>query len=88
MSGRFEDAKGAAEEMAGRVERTAGEVVKSVSHTTAKVRDRAQDMMGDVDLDSARDAVERHTRANPLLAVLVASAVGLLIGRLILPRRS
>ena len=87
MSGRLDDAKSTAEELMGRAERKAGEVSKTVSDTAVAARDRMEDMASDIDLTSARKAVERHTQANPLRTLLVAGAIGLVIGRFLLPRR-
>lgn len=88
MSGTFDKAKDTADEIVHRTEKTVHDVTKRAGRAASDVRDRASDMMGDVDLRTAHLALERRTRANQVLALLVAGAVGVIIGRLFFPRRS
>lgn len=87
MSRTFDKAKDAAEEVARRTEETVHDVTKRAGRAAGEVRDRASDMMDAVDLRAARAEVERRTRANPLIGLLVAGAIGLVIGRFFTPRR-
>jgi hypothetical protein len=88
MSDTFDKAKDAAEGVMRRTEETVQEVTKRAGRAATKARDRASEMMDDVDPHAARVGLERWTRARPLVALLVAGAIGAIIGRALFPRRS
>jgi hypothetical protein len=87
MSETFDKARDAAEEAVRRTEETAQDVAKRAGRAAGKARDRAYDMMGAVDLRAARAEAERRARANPILGLLVAGALGIVIGRFLTGRR-
>jgi ElaB/YqjD/DUF883 family membrane-anchored ribosome-binding protein len=87
MPGKLEDMKDEAKELMGRVERTAAGAGKSVSNAAVNVRDRVQDMAGDVDLAATRKAMRRETRAHPFRSLLIAGVIGLVLGRLLAWKR-
>jgi ElaB/YqjD/DUF883 family membrane-anchored ribosome-binding protein len=88
MAGKLEDVRDEAKEFMGRVERKAASAGKSVSDAAVNVRGRVEEMAGDVDLAAARRAVRRETRAHPFRALLVATVIGLVLGRLLAGKRN
>ncbi len=87
MAGKLEDVRDEAKEFMGRVERKAASAGKSVSDAAVNVRDRVEEMAGDVDLDAARGAIRRQTRTHPFRSLLIAGAIGLVLGRLLAGKR-
>ena len=87
MSGTFDKAKAAAEEVTRRTQETFDEVATRAGRAAAEARDRTSEMMDTIDPRAARAELERRTRANPALALVVAGAIGVVIGRFLFPRR-
>jgi ElaB/YqjD/DUF883 family membrane-anchored ribosome-binding protein len=87
-AGKLDDVKGTTEDFIDRIERTAGDLGERLSDAATKARDRVREMVGDVDVASARESVQRHTQANPLRSLLVAGVIGVVIGRYLLPKRN
>ncbi len=87
MAGKLEDVRDEAKAFMGRVERKAARAGRSVSDAAVNVRDRVEAMAGDVDLAAARGAIRRQTRMHPFRALLIAGAIGLVLGRLLAGKR-
>jgi len=88
MSDQLDEIKDSAAKTIRRAEDTASDIGKQVSQTAARARGHAQALLDDVDVAAARDSVARQTKAHPLFALAIASAVGLVIGRLLFPKRT
>jgi ElaB/YqjD/DUF883 family membrane-anchored ribosome-binding protein len=87
MAGNLDNAQDEAEEFVGRVERKAAHASKSVSDAAVNLRHRAGEVVGDIDLAAAGGAIKRHTRAHPFRSLLIASVIGMVLGRILAGRR-